>query len=106
MCVVLNIMSWKFFSGVVGEQAEKSARAGQALAKKSADTLWTCVAAGILAETLEAAGRIEEAAQARSEGELYAEELPEMILEVMLKTPEEDTMMSGMGQLYENALQG
>ena len=39
-------------------------------------------------ETLEAAGRIEEAAQARSEGEHYAEELPEKVQEVMLKTSE------------------
>ena len=106
MCLVLNIMSWKFFSGVVGEQAEKSARAGQALAKKCADNLWGCVAAGVLAETLDAAGRIEEAAQARLEGELYTKELPEKVQEVMLEIPDEDAMMSGMGQLYETASQG
>ena len=105
MCMVLNIMSWKFFSGVVGEQAEKSARASQQLAKKGKDALWLCVASRVLAETLEAAGRIEESAVAQIEGERYAKELPEQVQEAMFVENGEDTMMSGMSQLYETAMQ-
>ncbi len=77
MCMVLNFMSWKFFRGVVGEQAEKSARASQALAHKCMDALWMSVAAGTLGNTLEAAGRIEEARKERKGGEVTASGLPE-----------------------------
>lgn len=92
--MVLNIMSWKFFSGVIGEQADKSARASLALAKRGGDSLWSCVAAGVLAETLEAAGRIEEADQARMEGAKFARELPKRIQDAMLENGvPEDTMM-------------
>ena len=106
MCIVLNIMSWKFFSGVIGEQADKSARASQTLAKKGGDVLWSCVAAGVLAETLEAAGKIEEAEQARAEGEKYAKELPEKVQEAMHEPFQEDTTMSGIEQFFETAIQG
>ena len=61
MCMILNIMSWKFFLGVVRDQAEKSARASQITAKKAGDKLWMCVSAGFLWEHLEAAGKTEEA---------------------------------------------
>ena len=99
MCMVLNIMSWKFFSGVIGEQADKSARASLTLAKKGGDSLWSCVANGVLAETLDAAGRIDDAEQARLEGEKYARELPVKIQEAMrqpLLSFTMDTTMHGM----------
>lgn len=81
MCLVLNIMSWKFFTGVVGEQAEKSARASQTLARKVGDALWMSVSAGVLAETLASAGRGHESEIARREGENLAKELPEKVRE-------------------------
>lgn len=93
--MVLNIMSWKFFSGVIGEQADKSARASLTLAKKGGDSLWTCVAAGVLADTLEAAGRINEAEQARLEGQKYARELPDRIREAILLQPSLGNMRVG-----------
>lgn len=76
MCMVLNIMAWKFFRGVVGEQAEKSARASQNMAKRINDKLWMCVSAGIVWEHLEAAGRIEEAEACWKEGCQIARSLP------------------------------
>ena len=101
MCMVLHIMYWKFFSGVIGEQADKSARASLTLARKDGNSLWCLVAGGVLAETLEAAGRIEEAGRARQEGEEYATELPEKIQQAMLEPSpeeeEEDTRMGGYG---------
>ena len=83
MCVVLNIMSWKFFRGVVGEQAEKSARASQSLARKVGDGLWMCVSAGVVGETLESAGREAEAEEARKEGWQRADELPSSIRQAL-----------------------
>ena len=76
MCMVLNIMSWKFFRGVVGAQAEKSARASQNMAKRINDKLWMCVSAGIVWEHLEAAGRMEEAEACWEEGCEMARSLP------------------------------
>ena len=77
MCMTLNFMSWKFFKGVVGEQAQKSARASQNLAKKGMDRLWESVASGVLGDTLEIADRPEEAEQVRKAGMEIASRLPE-----------------------------
>ncbi|MCJ1435120.1 hypothetical protein MMC27_004490 [Xylographa pallens] len=76
MCITLNFMSWKFFKGVVGEQAEKSARASLQLAKKGRDSLWIGVANGKLAETLETQGKGEEADAVRREALEVAGRLP------------------------------
>ncbi|MCJ1293823.1 hypothetical protein MMC34_005379 [Xylographa carneopallida] len=76
MCIALNFMSWKFFNGVVGEQAEKSARAGLKMAKNGADALWLGVALGRLAETLERQGKGEEAGAVRREALDVAARLP------------------------------
>lgn len=83
MCMVLNLMSWKFFRGVVGEQSEKSAQASQRLAQKCMDALWMSVAAGVLGDTLEAAGRFEEAKKARESGEVTARGFPEALQAAM-----------------------
>lgn len=72
-------MSWKFFRGVVGDQAEKSARASQVLARKGMDRLWCSVAAGVLSDTLEVMGRSAEAEQVRKEGRELAKGLPPRI---------------------------
>jgi hypothetical protein len=76
MCMTLNFMSWKFFRGVVGDQAEKSARASQNLARKGMDRLWASVAAGVLSDTLEVMGRVAEAEDVRREGREIAKTLP------------------------------
>lgn len=87
ICIILTFMSWKFFKGVVGEQAEKSARASQAQAQQCKDALWTSVSAGVLGDTLEAAGRIEEAKRARASGIMTAGSLPEGLRELMRSDP-------------------
>lgn len=83
MCVVLNIMSWKFFRGVVGDQAESCARAGQSLAQQCMNGLWMSVSAGLLADTLEVAGRIEEADRARLSGIKTSSSLPQGLQQAM-----------------------
>ncbi|MCJ1268992.1 hypothetical protein MMC22_008880 [Lobaria immixta] len=79
MCLTLNFMSWKFFKGVVGEQAEKSARASQALARKGSDRLWESVANGVLADTLDVAARYSEANEVRLKGQEIAAGLPDVM---------------------------
>ena len=83
MCMVLNFMSWKFFRGVVGEQAERSARASQNLAQQCMSGLWMSVSAGVLADTLEVAGRNEEAEMARQSGMKTSASLPPGLQEAM-----------------------
>ena len=74
-------MSWKFFRGVVAEQAEKSARASQTLARKGKDPLWISVADGCLADTLEVMGKGAEAEAVRREGWEVTERLPATMLQ-------------------------
>lgn len=65
------------------------------LARKGSNALWMSVSAGVLAETLDAAGRGEEAAAARNEGFVRAKELPAAIREVMFEIGEEyDVVMT------------
>ena len=89
ICMVLTFMSWKFFRGVVGEQAEKSAKASQTLAQQCKDSLWMSVSAGVIGDTLEAAGRIEEAKRARENGLITARGLPDG-LQVAMQSSEDD----------------
>ncbi|KAJ5394262.1 uncharacterized protein N7487_011903 [Penicillium crustosum] len=75
-CMTLTFMSWKYFRGVVGEQAEKSARAGRAMAKRANDRMWASVTDDMLAETLERQGKGEEAQSVREEGQRLVSGLP------------------------------
>ena len=83
MCMVLNFMSWKFFRGALGEQAERSALASQNLAQQCMNGLWMSVSAGLLADTLEVAGRNEEAGKARQIGVKTSGSLPQALQEAM-----------------------
>lgn len=75
-CMTLTFMSWKYFRGVVGEQAEKSARAGRAMAKRANDRLWASVTDEMLADTLERQGKGDEAQGVREEGQRLIMGLP------------------------------
>jgi len=61
LCITLNVMCSKFFSNVVGAQAEKSAMAASVQAKKSGNVLWRSVADGMLAQCYEVNGKKSEA---------------------------------------------
>lgn len=75
-CITLTFMSWKYFRGVIGEQSEKSAKAGRMTAKKANDRLWVSVADEMLAETLERQGKAPEAKAIREEGDRVMAGLP------------------------------
>ena len=77
--MTLNFLSWKFFRGVVGEQAEKSARTSHYTAKIGMDRLWTSVSAGVLGDALEVQGRIKEAEAVKAEGRNIATGLPKAV---------------------------
>ncbi|KAL8734508.1 MAG: hypothetical protein Q9166_001408 [cf. Caloplaca sp. 2 TL-2023] len=81
LCITLSLMSHKFFKGVVGEQSEKSAWASQNLARKGMNALWRSVSAGIVGESLELAGKGEEAEKVRSMGREIARGLPERLVQ-------------------------
>ena len=77
--MTLNFLSWKFFRGVVGEQAEKSARTSHFTAKMGMNRLWMSVSAGILGNALEVQGRLQEAKVVEEEGRKIAAELPDAV---------------------------
>ncbi|RDL35012.1 Uncharacterized protein BP5553_06943 [Venustampulla echinocandica] len=61
LCITLNVMCSRFFSNVVGDQAEKSAKAASVQAQKSGSALWRSVADGMLARCYEVQGKESEA---------------------------------------------
>ncbi|OBT99118.1 hypothetical protein VE01_02297 [Pseudogymnoascus verrucosus] len=67
ICVVLNLMCEKYFGGIVGDQAEKSAVAASTQAKKSGNLLWMSTAEGLLARSFEIQGKTREAQTSMAE---------------------------------------
>lgn len=61
LCITLSVMCNKFFSNVVGAQAEKSAQAASVQAQKSGNILWRSVAEGMLAQCYDVNGNAAEA---------------------------------------------
>lgn len=71
-CIVLNVMCVRFFSNVVGPQAEKSAAAGQVQAQKSGNLLWQSVSDGLMAKCYDVQGKKQEAAVTMASAEKFA----------------------------------
>ena len=76
LCMTLTFLSWRFFRGVVGEQAEKSAKTSHHTARMGSDRLWMSVSAGVLGDALEIQGRLQEAEAVKEEGRKLAAGLP------------------------------
>lgn len=75
LCITLNVMCSKFFSNVVGDQAEKSALAASVQAKRNGNPLWKSVADGMLAQCYEVNGKKLEAQAANSQAQIFTQEL-------------------------------
>ena len=86
LCMTLSFLSWKFFRGVLGDQAEKSARTSHQSAKMAMDRLWMSVSAGILGDALEIQGRGREAEAVKQEGRNIAAGLPAAVQRVETTT--------------------
>lgn len=76
LAISMSFMTAMFFKDIVGEQAEKSAKAARHLARGAGSALWTCVTDGMLADTLAKHGKREEAAAALGEARELAAQLP------------------------------
>lgn len=74
LSIALNIMRCRFFENVVVVQALKSAKAASAMAKKSGNVLWMSVAEGMLAQSQEIQGAMDDARAARESGVKLANE--------------------------------
>lgn len=72
--IALNLMRSCLFDSVVGDQAVKSAKAGRAQAQKAGNLLWMSVGEGMLAQTEEMQGQVEEAERLRQSGTQHANE--------------------------------
>jgi hypothetical protein len=75
LCITLNVMCSKFFSNVVGAQAEKSAMAASVQARRSGNALWKSVADQMLAKCYEVNGKKSEAHAAMSQAQRYTQDL-------------------------------
>ena len=74
LCITLNVMCNRFFSGVIGDQAEKSALAASMQAKNSGNALWKSVASGMLAQSYEVQGKKEKAREAEEQAQKFAQQ--------------------------------
>jgi hypothetical protein len=72
LCITLSVMCSRFFSNVVGAQAEKSAQAASVQAQKSGNVLWRSVADGMLAQCYELNGKTSEAKTTRDQALNFA----------------------------------
>ncbi|KAF2454418.1 cohesin loading factor [Lineolata rhizophorae] len=81
LAVSMAFMAAEFFTNILGEQAEKSAKAAKTLASRCKSGLWGVVAGAMFAETLEKHGKGREAAQMRAEVEANLGGLPEGLRE-------------------------
>ncbi|KAI9657059.1 MAG: hypothetical protein M1821_003225 [Bathelium mastoideum] len=77
--LVLNVLTQIFFTGISGEQAEKSARAARATASNWRSPLWTAVADGMLEQTLGLLGKESEKKAVTADGMEKLAQLPEGI---------------------------
>ena len=83
ICMVLTIMSHRFFTGIMAQQTESAANVCHTLAKRANSALWTTVTAANLAKVLENKGREDEARKVVMEGEKAVERLPGKLRETL-----------------------
>ena len=74
LSISLNVLRCRLFENVVGLQALKSAKAGSTQAKRGGNILWMSVAEGMLAQSFEMQGILDEAKSAMVTGTQHANE--------------------------------
>ncbi|SMY21478.1 unnamed protein product [Zymoseptoria tritici ST99CH_1A5] len=92
LCMLVNIMTDLFFTNVVGEQSEKSAKAGRNLAKKTQNKLWTAVSDRMYADTLDRSGKTGDAGLIRNEAWETMHTLPPLLQEAFVDVKRESVM--------------
>ncbi|KAL1311083.1 hypothetical protein AAFC00_001291 [Neodothiora populina] len=66
--ITMNLVNATFFRDIVGDQAFKSAKVGQTLARRCGNPLWLAISCGLLGRTSEVCGNKEEMLEAKGEG--------------------------------------
>lgn len=74
LSIALNLMQAKLFQNIVGDQALKSAKAGASQARRAGNRLWMSVAEGLLAQSYEVQGQMDEARQSWDSAANYAKD--------------------------------
>lgn len=74
LAMTLCVMCNRFFTGVVGDQSEKSAKAASVQAGRTGNALWMSVADGMLARYYEVQGRNDDAQDAMASAYRYSEQ--------------------------------
>lgn len=74
LCITLNVMCSRFFSGVVGDQAEKSAMAATVQASRFNNPMWRGVANGMLAQCYDVQGKKIEAKNALDQAVMFSQQ--------------------------------
>ncbi|GAB7351332.1 hypothetical protein MBLNU459_g1740t1 [Dothideomycetes sp. NU459] len=89
-CMVMNLMTEKFFTDIVGDQAKTSARATKQRAIKARSPLWQAVAGNMLSKTLEIEGSKEDAAAQRAQAEAVMRTLPKGLRRALQEEDDDD----------------
>ena len=79
IAVIMNVMVVRFFTSIVGDQAEKSAHVGVKLARKAHNPLWSAVSHENLARCMEVHGKRERAIEARGIAQEMMDKIPEAV---------------------------
>ncbi len=74
LSISLNVLRCRLFENVVGVQALKSAKAGSTQAKRGGNILWMSVAEGMLAQSFEMQGALDDARSVAISGTQHANE--------------------------------
>jgi hypothetical protein len=73
LAISLSLMRHRLFENVVGDQATKSAKAASVRAQKAGNLLWISVAEGMMAQSHEVQGQMQEAEATRRSAIWYAD---------------------------------
>ncbi|KAI5302036.1 hypothetical protein KEM56_001107, partial [Ascosphaera pollenicola] len=80
--LAVTFLAWKYFSGVISEQAEKNTMLAHATAKLADNKLWRSITEELLADSLERHGKPREAVAAKRRADAIVATLPPALREV------------------------
>lgn len=84
VAVTMSVMSSLFFKDIMGDQAQKSVQAAQALAQRANSDLWRAVAFGAMDTMATKQAKYQDAQQAREMVQLTVAKLPEKVRETLV----------------------
>ncbi|KAK8160399.1 cohesin loading factor [Phyllosticta citrichinensis] len=79
LAICITVLAATFFKDIVSAQADKGAKNSRQLAVRAGNPLWVVVATGLVANTAEKNGNVEQAAAARADAEGRLAALPKAV---------------------------